>query len=114
MVTGATLLYLKKSSFWGTAEDCCCLSRRQKNQSAKRRAMTATAPPTAPPTMAPKFWGCGTVVGDGELLLVLRVLDDRDEVEVGEEGGGVKVSADVVGVLLAKAPMPVSIGVGPI
>lgn len=60
--------------------------------------------------MAPKGAAAGAVVGDGELVGVgVGVLDDRD-VGVGE---GVTASADIVGVLEANAPIPVSTGVAP-
>ena len=77
------------------------------------KAMSPTAPPTAPPTIAPKFAGVEATVGDGAVELVLvgvGVLDDR-EVGVGE---GVTATEDIVGVLVANAPIPVSIGVAPI
>jgi len=89
------------------------LFRTQKNQSKRTKEMNAIAPPTVPPTMAPKLGAVeGAVVGDGVLELV-GVLVGRDEL-----GGGVTLgvteSADTVGVLEANAPIPVSIGVGPI
>ena len=79
--------------------------------------MSPIAPPTVPPTMAPKLGATAEAVvgvGDEELVLVgvgvgVGVLDD----EVGE-GEGVTGFMDGVGVLLANAPIPVSIGVGPI
>ena len=91
--------------------------RRQKNHSATMKAMSPIAPPTVPPTMAPKLGATAEAVvgvGDEELVLVgvgvgVGVLDD----EVGE-GEGVTGFMDAVGVLLANAPIPVSIGVGPI
>jgi len=90
------------------------LFRRQKNQRATMKAMSAIAPPTVPPTMAPRLGAAaGASVGDGDAELVLEgagVLVDK-EVGVGE---GVTASADTVGVLVANAPWPVSIGVAPI
>jgi hypothetical protein len=76
------------------------------------KAMSATAPPTVPPTIAPKFGGEEVAVADGAEELVLEgvgVLVDK-EVGVGE---GVMASADTVGALVANAPIPVSIAVGP-
>jgi len=90
------------------------LFRTQKNQNKRTKEMNAIAPPTVPPTMAPKLGGVegGAVVGDGVLELVV-VLVGREEL-----GGGVALgvteSAVTVGVLVAKAPIPVSIAVPPI
>jgi len=89
------------------------LFRRQKNHSATMKEMSAIAPPTVPPTIAPKLGdAAGAVVGlgDEELVLVgVGVLEDDVD-----EGVAVTASTVVVGVLLANAPIPVSIGVGPI
>jgi hypothetical protein len=74
------------------------------------KATSPTAPPTVPPTIAPKLGGVEVAVGLGVAELVLEgvgVLVDR-EVGVGE---GVKASEDIVGVLVANAPIPVSTGV---
>jgi hypothetical protein len=115
---GVGTLYRKKSSFWTVAG--ACLFRRQKYHSETMKAMS-TIPPTVPPTMAPKFKlgvveGAAVVlvVGDGGgvlLLVLVGVLVDRDEPEVGEEVS-VTESADTVGALGANAPTPVSTGVG--
>jgi hypothetical protein len=73
------------------------------------RPINPILPPTAPPTMAPKWEvveGAGVLVGDGVLVgvLVVGVLDGtRAEVVVGV-GLGVTVSGDGVGVMEANAP----------
>jgi hypothetical protein len=104
-------LYRKKSSFWTIAG--ACFIRRRKYQIEMMEAMSAIAPPTVPPTMAPKLVeGAVVLVGDGvEVLVLVGVLVDRDEPAVGE-GVGVTESADTVGVLEADAPTPISTGVG--
>jgi len=106
-----TGLYLKKSSFGEVA--AACLFRRQKNQSAKTKAMSAIHPPTVPPTMAPKlgFVVVGAVVAVG-VAVVLVLVVDWDELEVLGVGVGVTESEVTVGVLVANAPTPVSTGVG--
>lgn len=76
-------------------------------------ATSAKAPPTAPPTMAPKLGLEGVVVavGDEELVLVLvGELVDRDEPGVGV---GEVVTGAKTGVLVAYAPTPDSVGLGP-
>lgn len=102
-----TGLYRKKSS--GCSVTGEFLLRRKKNQTKTTRAMITMAPPIAPPTMAPK-WDVveelvGAVVEDGVLV------DKVELVEVGE-GEAVVRSTDGVGELVAKAPWPVSTGVG--
>lgn len=65
--------------------------------------MSATPPPTDPPTMAPKLRsveGAAVALG-GEVLVLVGVLVDDCEPGVGE---GVTESADTVGVLVANAP----------
>lgn len=108
-----TGLYLKKSSFGTVAAAAAGLIRRQKNQSAKTKTMSAIHPPTVPPTMAPKleFVVEGAVVAVG-VGVILVLLVDWDELEAPDEGVGVTESEVAVGVLVANAPTPVSIGVG--
>ena len=83
------------------------------------KAMSPTLPPTVPPTMAPKLGFVEeevVAVGVGEVALVLVLVGvpvDRDEPEVGVTLGVTEI-ADIVGVLEANAPIPVSIGVGAI
>jgi len=68
--------------------------------------MSAIVPPTVPPTMAPKL---GVVEGAPVLVLV-GVLVDWDELEVGGVEVGVKGSGDTVGVSVANALIPDNIG----
>lgn len=76
--------------------------------------MNAILPPTAPPTMAPKWEvveGTGVLVGDGVLVVIEVLVGARAEVVLSEKLG-VAESGDGVGVMEANAPWPISVGVG--
>lgn len=63
--------------------------------------MTATPPPTAPPTMAPKLRSVeGEAVAVGDEVLEGVPVDDCER----GVGVGVTESADTVGVMVANAP----------